>query len=305
MSKKLIAVSAAFALALTGLVGIAPANATTPTASFTAVTGGGATTGTEAAPAVQEVPDTNTLAKSATLVITNLVTGDVVRVNGTGAVKIVTAQTAGSADLNVTTLGTQAYSSTRTASGSLTLYVYTTSTATGTVAWSASRDGLTSSGTLYIKGKVGQPHFMTNVTTPAALADTKKSVVSFNLTDVFGNNIDTGTMTAAIAGASANVDAVWDATDKKFEGEITSNKDTAFVLTLDGNGTGTAAPSVAGFAKHSLDAVYVVNNAGVSAQVAALTAQVAALVADYNKLVKKWNKRVASKTAPKKKAALK
>jgi outer membrane murein-binding lipoprotein Lpp len=42
-----------------------------------------------------------------------------------------------------------------------------------------------------------------------------------------------------------------------------------------------------------------------TAQVTALTAQVAALTADYNALAAKWNKRVASKTAPKKKVALK
>jgi outer membrane murein-binding lipoprotein Lpp len=47
------------------------------------------------------------------------------------------------------------------------------------------------------------------------------------------------------------------------------------------------------------------STSSIAEQVTALTAQVATLKADYNALAAKWNKRVASKTAPKKKVALK
>ena len=300
MSKKLIAVASAAALALTGLVGIAPATAATPTVSFSAVTGGGATTGTLAAPAVQEVPDTNTLAKTATFAIANLETGDVVRVTASGSARINTAQTAGSAQLNVTTLGVTDYTSTRTSDGTLNLYISVTSTATSSLVWSVTRTGLTAGGTSYIKGSVGQAHFLTNLVTPAVLANTKTAVVSYNLTDVFGNNIDTATLTNAVTGANAAVTPTWNAVTKKFEGTITSASDTAFVLTIDGNGSADAKPAVAGFAASTLDAIAVVNNttqAAVDAQVAALTAQIATMrskaksvtLKRWNRLVRKYN----------------
>ena len=303
MSKKLIAVAAAAALALTGLVGIAPANATGPAVSFSAgTTGTGTTAG---APATVSVPYTNALSTSsvvtvATVTVTNLATGDVVRVDATGSVKLVEATFANNALVDVTTLGKSSISKTRTSAADLVLYAYTTSTTAGTVVMNVSRTGLTAASTLHLKGIAGVEYKIANVTgIPATLALGATSAVTFQATDVFGNAVEDDTSIKALT--PTNFGAVtWDAAAKVYKATLTSPSNSPFITTID-----LGASDVSGFADATDSNVAVVNNPGVSAQIAALTAQVSALVAEYNKLVKKWNKRVASKTAPKKKAALK
>jgi hypothetical protein len=81
---------------------------------------------------------------------------------------------------------------------------------------------------------------------------------------------------------------------------MTSTSSTEFLYSLDAD-----ISTVVGYSSAKDSIKGVVNSAGVSAQITALTAQVASLTADYNALVKKWNKLVASRKAPKKKAALK
>ena len=316
MSKKLIAVSAAAALALTGLVGVAPANANAPTITFTTQNGSATattTTGTASDPVRQNVPDTNTLAdvssvrKSATLAFANIAAGDVLTVTTSGKVRIVTAQTAGSADVNVTTLGTQSFSRTFTTApqgGNFSLFASVTDTTTTEIKWSVSRTGSTTSGSLWVRGVAGQAYAVTDIVAPATLASGASFEVRFAVRDVFGNQLETTPITAGVIGAANSVNAVWDSANKWHDATITSNTNRAFIVTIDGNGSTDNPGDVAGYADSTISSLVVVNGASsapatVSTQVSTLTAQVAALTAQlaasvtkkkYNKLARKWNR---------------
>ena len=303
MSKKLIAVASATALALSALVGVAPAMANAPAAALTGSNGASATTGpgTSSAPVLQNVPDRNTLAgdESAAIVFSNLASGDVVRINTSGKVRITTAETVGSADVNVSTIGTQAFVATRTTNESLTVNVLTTDTTTTEIKWEVSRTGLTSGGSLWIKGVAGEAYALTSITAPAVLANGATSEIRFAVTDVFGNQLETATITAALTGASAAVNATWDAALKLHKGTITSNTNNPFILTIDGNGDTANPTSVAGYVATTISSPVVINATGAASQITNLTAQVAALTAQlaasvtkvkYNKLARKWNR---------------
>jgi hypothetical protein len=310
MSKKLIAVSAAAALALTGLVGIAPANATAPAVTFTTVDGStsSSTAGTEAAPMRQNVPDMNTLAgnESATLDFTNIAAGDVLTVTTSGKVRITTDKTVGSADVDVTKIGTQSFTRTFTTqpsvgqAGGFEVYASVTDEVTTEIKWQVVRTGSTTSGSLWIKGRAGQAYAMTDIVAPATLATGASTEVRFKVRDVFGNQLKTATITGGVKGAANTVDAVWDATNSWHDATVTSNTNRVFVLTIDGDND-LSITDVAGFADESVTSLHIVNGAAsatASAQVALLVAQLAALqiIKDrkvsklkYNRLARKWN----------------
>ena len=319
MSKKLIAVASASALALASLVGIAPAMATGPAATFSAGTNADSAGVTESdgtiasQPALIDVPDRNNLATSAassasaatlaTISVSNLATGDVVRFDATGPVRLVEGAIGASSAYNATTLGKTTFTKTLTNTTTPLMYAYTTSTTTGTVVVTVTRTGLSSSSTLHLKGEAGEVYKLTPVAgVPATLARAATSVVTFTAADVFGNLLEsTATATTIDGFAKTNMGTVtYDASAKNYRSTMTSPSAGPFIASI----IGTIA-DVSGFADSADNLVAVVNNTGVSAQIAALTASVAALTADYNKLAKRWNKRVASATAPKKRVALK
>jgi hypothetical protein len=294
----LIAVASAAALALSALVGIAPANATGPSAAFT----GASIAGTSAsAPAEIQVPYENTLVAGTSaqlLTISNLVTDDVVRIDASGAAKLVrvvsTFGTANSA-IDVTKIATSSQSITATASGAVTTHVLTTSTEASTVVVTVTRPGLTSSTTLHIKGTVpdAAKYKLTDVVAPATLAKGATSVVTFKVTDVFGNQLKTATLSGVVSGdgaASAITAATWDAALGKHKFTHTSATNSPYILTVD-----LGATNIVGYADKSDEAPIVVNNTAVSAQIASLTATVAKLSErpskkKYNRLARKWNK---------------
>jgi hypothetical protein len=310
MSKKLIAVASAAALALTGLVGVAPASATAPTVTFTTQNGSATATttaGTAAAPVRQNVPDTNTLAdvssvrKSATIAFANIAAGDTLTVTTSGKVRIVTAQTVGSADVDVTKLGTQSFSRTFSdapSGGNFSLFASVTDMETTEIKWSVARTGSTTSGSFWIEGVKGEAYALTDIVAPATLAAGASTEVRFKVRDVFGNQLETASISSGVAGAANTIAATWDAGNKWHEATITSSTNRAFILTLDGD-NGVTITDVAGFADASVTALVVVNGAASapatqSAQIAALTAQVAKLSQrvskkKYNSLARKWN----------------
>jgi hypothetical protein len=316
MSKKLIAVAAASALALSALVA-APAYAA-PSIAVTGNTGG--TTGTAASPFTVLVPSANTVTDTGTpnalkFVVSGLATEDVVRVTSTGSVKILDTATAlptASAFINVTTLGKTDITKNRTSDAAYTFFVHTTSTVTGTVNVSVTRTGLTSSNTYSVKGLAGSPHKAT-VTggVPATLAATKTSDVTFTVADVFGNLLEGATSPNIVGkGGTDNMGLVeWDATAKVYKSKMTSPSNGAFIAKLD------MSPSaeIAGFADTELEIVAVVNsvgNASLTTQVATLTAQVASLQAivdrkvskkRFNTLARKWNRAFPSQAVKLKK----
>ncbi len=310
MSKKLIAVASAAALALTALVGVAPAMAA-PSFSFT---DGyvAANTSTQADPTTTKVPATNTLDVATDygveITITDLLTADVVRVTSTGTVKLMEAEQAASANVAITSLGSQSITKNRSSASDLILYAYTTSTTAGSIVVSVERTGLSSTSTKWIKGTVGAAYNIVDVQgVPSTLAKTAAGVVTtFKLTDVFGNAVEAATSGVTLTpstGLATHTFASnigWDSSAKNYRATLTALETLPFLVDIS-----LADGSVPGLADANFKYTNVVNNAGVSAQITALTAQVTALTADYNALVKKWNKLVASRKAPKKKAALK
>jgi hypothetical protein len=310
MSKKLIAVASAAALAISALVGIAPANAAAPVVTFTTSSGATelTTPGTASVPMIQNVPDTNTLFDddSATISIANTEAGDIVTITTSGKVRLTTAETVGSADVDVTKLGTQSYTTTMTGAGPTIMYANTTDLVATEIKWSVVRTGSTTSGSLWIQGLAGQAYAVTDIVVPATLATAASSEVRFKVRDVFGNQLKTATITGGVKGAANTVDAVWDATNSWHDATVTSNTNRVFVLTVDGDND-VAITDVAGFADASVTSLHVVNGAAsatASAQVTALLAQVAAQAAilavsrldensvtqkKYNTLARKWN----------------
>ena len=297
MSKKLIAVASAAALALSALVAI-PAAAAEPTVALVgAVTG----TGTSSSNAEINVPYSNSVLRGQNAIeytVSALETGDVVRITTSGSVKAIDSavDVPNSVLYNVTSAHKSSIEKTRTGNTNYVFMVQTTSTTAGTVVVSVSRTGLTSTSTTYVKGKAGAPYKITDVTgVPTTIAKNATAAVTFKMADVFGNVVET-TVPGGLT-KSANLGPVtWDSTAKVFKSTLTAPASTAFTVELD-----LGAVDVDGFADATDSYVNVVNFAGNSS----LATQVASLITDYNALAKKWNKLVASKKAPKKKVALK
>jgi hypothetical protein len=323
MSKKLIAVAAAAALALTGLVAI-PAQASVSAAYSTASISGGDTDKAAnmyataalatAGSAVIDVPSNDTLQYSSTTsrssllkVIVTAASGDVVDATASAG-KIVADILDTASEAQDTKDGASTYS--KTATGNVTFYVFTTSTAVQSLTIKV--NGNTS--VKYFKANAG-PAYNMAVTAPSSIIagltpSTNNMVVK--LTDLFGNAVTTGSniLSVTVNGAGGTIDGAttavtataYNTTDKGWGYKVASTTATGF-----GVGVSIAADpaQVTGFALPVKSTFVTFNATSAATAVAALEAQVAALKADYNALAAKWNKRVASKKAPKKAVALK
>jgi len=295
MSKKLIAVASAAALALSALVAM-PAAALAPTVSLS---GQAAGTGTSTSNATIRVPDANSIAETTNAIrftVNNLETGDVVRITTSGSVKAIDTATniATSTVLDVTTAHKSSIEKTRTGIADYVFMVQSTSTTAGTVVVSVTRTGLTSTSTIYVKGVAGDKYKITDVTgVPTTMAKLAEAAVTFKITDIFGNAVES--LSGSTVSANLSTPS-WDSSAKVFKSTLTAGSSSAFIVSID-----LGATDVVGFAAATDDYVGVVNFAGNSS----LATQVASLISDYNALAKKWNKRVAARTAPKKKVALK
>jgi hypothetical protein len=313
MSKKLIAVAAAAALALTGLVAT-PASAASFTVDIDASTNVTGHANSDAAVAAGDDNNTGTLdyrasdsttrnvvrfvvnhAASTTITVntdTGKLTESLLAADETTKLK----NGAGSASLSKAVTGAAAY----------TFYAYTNSTSAPAKVTIATP---TTTRTYWIKATVGAAYNLTSVVFPTSVlsgetnSNTNKNVVSFQITDQFGNAVTSGA-TAALSGVGASFsgNATYDTTRKKWEANVygTTQKNVSMQLDLtaaDLSDNGFAAPVKYAFSS--------VSAGSLADQVTALTAQVSALKADYNALAAKWNKRVASKTAPKKAVATK
>ena len=312
MSKKLIAIASAAALALTGLVVMPSAASVGP---FTLTVSGAVTSttdrnGTTSDKAYQvEVPSSDVLR----LVTTpNHTTGtvieieiqtpgstDAITVTATGGVKVVTD----SDDLEDLTTASGKQSLTDVASvGSATIYAYNTSTTAATVVVSAAG----SSQTIWLDGLTGAENaYSVAFTAPASVGIGTAFDVVGTVSDMFGNKIETDAV-ITVTGTGGDVEEseqlVWDSV-KKFYDEAITARTTAgqFALALSLDQTAT---KVSAFGTPATTAFFVVNATDLSTQVTALTAQVAALQAQleasrpiatsvtmkkYNTLARKWN----------------
>jgi hypothetical protein len=321
MSKKLIAVASAAALALTALVA-APSSAAlgdiTIDDSYGADINNAATT---AATALEvDVPETNDLTDNSDYVINfeaePAVSGGQVSASATGSVKLLTeAQFDDEDNTPTVTTGTQTLSVAAVTTNAVEIFAYNTSTTAGKVTITVGD----SSRTYWIKGLAGTPNTIT-ATFPTALNSSASSNIDVTVKDVFGNAITASNGTtefSTLAGDDLDTDVLgaadtvgddnytWNTTRKVWVGKVIGVEgggQASMTVTLDNDGFDGEDYDLA---KASRIAFSTVNASDLSTQVTALTAQVAALKADYNALAAKWNKRVASKTAPKKKTALK
>jgi hypothetical protein len=308
MSKKLIAVSAAAALALTGLVGIAPANATAATIAYTTATG----TGTAADPFKVEVPSDNTLIagdNALGIVVSGLTAGDTVTVSSSGSAKVTTDGVPSASTLiKVTDFGAASATDVVASGATSSFWVYGTSIATAstiTIAISETDAGVKSTQTVtkVFQPTIGPDWNITDITIPSTMAASTEAEVTFKVKDVFGNERKTGSTIATalvspgtVATLDASGTASWDANRGVWAAKFTSPANTRpFVIEVKAGSnqtnTGLGASALA-------NNLFVINNTGASAQVTTLTAQVAALQAivdrkvtkkRFNTLARKWN----------------
>ena len=314
MSKKLIAVAAATALALTGL--IAPAYSASSALSLTVnneIAGGGASA-TDAftipVPSADVLRSTDTANRSVVdVVVTTIENSAAVTVTSTGGVELLTAAQL-AASTTTTATGTQTLSLSANSSGTVTFYAYNTSTSAGTVTVSEVKAGaVLGAQTVWLKGVT----YATNAYKINAVAPTTfgiGSAVDFTATvvDMLGNAIENAhTIDVVSLGGNATDpgNMVWNATKKIYEGTFTSRTTAGTMALSVPLATAEQATAVTAFGAKSASAFFTITATDLQAAVTALQAEVAALKADYNALAAKWNARVASKKAPKKAVATK
>ena len=322
MSKKLIAVAAAAALALTGLV--APANAANPTLEVTVpafteaqigdgesvtVVGSGLTSTAAwevAVPSQDVLRSTATASRSALgLLVKTRSDNAAVAVTSTGSVKLLTAaQLAASTTTSAT--GTQSLSLTTNDNGQITFYAYNTSTSAGSI--TVTETGTTpASNTMWVKGTTNAA----NAYKLAAVAPTIGgigSLVEYSATvvDMFGNVITTAAVTSQTLGGDAtgaDSPMLYDTVAKVYEGDFTNRTTAGSVALLIS--MAISADTVTAFGAKNTSVFVTVSGADLQATVTSLQAQVASLQAQlaalqiikdrkvsklkYNRLARKWN----------------
>jgi hypothetical protein len=309
MSKKLIAVAAAAALALTGLVA-APAGASAITNvtiySSTNQAGAALTAGhTDSDSAVTAA----TFAAARNVVfntsITNAATRTAVRfdVNTAAAASAINITATGGVRMIATiasttkvTDGVQALNGS-TVSGALTytFYAWNTSSTAGTV----KVDTGTAAMTFYVKGITGPGYNIATPVWPTSLPQSSSDKkVTFTLTDAYGNAVSANQAAPAIGVLGGSGTApTYNSTSKLWESTVTVDASATSVAlqlsvaAIDLSTNGFAAPASVAFttvASGSLSAQVT----ALTAQVAALTATIAGLTTEFNSVAKKYNKLV-------------
>jgi hypothetical protein len=332
MSKKLIAIAAAAALALTGLVAT-PASATTIT-QIVVTHGGikGSDAGVEDVLNISTLLSSQTSSDSAYTIAsdntdrkvyfgssTDAVTRNAVRavvttgaastlsISSTAGVKVAASLT-DSAGAAIAHDGGAVSLSGTTATGALTytFYAWTTSTTAGSV----TVDSGSSKFVFYVKAKVGPAYNLVDVTYPASLYTGETDAkVTWKLTDQWGNPVTTGTGIQPTGFGADFAVATYSATTKLWSSVISGIDESNVAINVAMSATDLSAN---GFAKPVKSSFKMISAGDLAAQVTTLTAQVAtltasvtALTADYNKLANRFNSRVTLKKAPTKKVALK
>jgi hypothetical protein len=327
MSKKLIAVAAAAALALTALVAV-PANATTISevkiydsvnatglAQTSHVDSDSAVKAATWASARNVVFGSGTTTATRTAVRFDVLTSDTssVVVTASGGVKIATAvSVAGVAlkvDAGATTL-TGATTAGSATSLTYTFYAWTTSTTAGKVVIETPG----SKNTYFVKGTEGPAYNLASTSFPTSLFTGQDDAkITYTLSDAYGNLIADGTkLTPTGFGAASFAAATYSTTTKLYTSVLGAIDEDNVALQLNLPAFDNTDYTAVGFPKRVSSAFKLISAGDLEDQVAALTAQVAtltasvtALKADYNALANRWNKRVADKKAPKKAVATK
>jgi hypothetical protein len=322
MSKKLIAVASAAALALSALVGVAPVNAVVGpfgvTVSGTTSTATAARDGSTSAKALQInvpsadvirfIPTNQLLAQGdSTAIKFDVVTPgttDAVTVTSTGGVKVIT--TTVFTTPAVTANGVQSLALTA-ADGLAAFYAFTTSTTAGTVVVSSGG----SSKTYYVTG-LSDSGYKLALTAASSAALGGKIEVTGTVKDAFGNDLTTPIVVLAGADFGFTPSAVG-ATLPTFATYTAATKSYKFVFVAPAVAQAVAVQvalkitptTVTAFGSPVLTQFFSVGVQDLEVQVTALTAQVATLTAQlavsrliensvtqkkYNTLARKWNK---------------
>jgi lipoprotein-anchoring transpeptidase ErfK/SrfK len=231
MSKKLIAVAAAAALALTGLVGIAPATAAMVTSGTTlqdgedsllvtsTVSRDGA--GTSADPYTIDVPSSGLATSGTTLRFEISTTAQrVITVTATSGIRLLAEV---EDDTAVVLTGADSLTVTADSDERAEFYAYPTSTTKGVV--TITNDGDITQ--IYVEGNVGPAYDIGAVTLPA-LEPEEEGVIVAVVTDAFGNVVDKEdaaaslTVTRVGTGSPSSTDVQYSDTTERWEGTITA-----------------------------------------------------------------------------------
>ena len=191
-SFKKVSLIIAAALTSTALV-VAPSSA----APLAVTVAGAANTTTALAPATANVPADNKVdSADAVALVATADTGTVVTFASTGGVRLVLALDNAPTAPVLASAGTTTHSAT-SQGVALTVYAFTTSTATGSVTIT---NGAYST-IVYVKGIAGSAYNV-GLTVPSAVAVGTIPSVAVNVTDVFGNVVGGETVTATLIGAT-------------------------------------------------------------------------------------------------------
>jgi hypothetical protein len=329
MSKKLIAVASAAALALAGLVGVTPANASFG-GSLTILDASTTNSGlTATAPLISgdntlntivvstTVPDGQTTSTAARFAYSGLTNGKILSVRASGPVKILERDTAGrnTGETINGSSGVQSLDLT-VAGGAATFFVHSSSTTA--TSFTVSYEGNTT--VYWIRAAAGAPYNVT-ATLPAALGASQTGDILVKVTDHRGNflkgasdgigwvadtaangtnansGIRTLIMTAlgagTVVGNSNGSSFTWSVARDSWVGKVTAGATGgALSVNVAVNSVDLSSVGYAEPVSTAFGTMSAANLAGLTAQVTALTAQVAALRADYNALAERWNKRV-------------
>jgi hypothetical protein len=311
MSKKLIAVASAAALALSALVA-APAMSAGSSLVLGAGTVGQAdgplagdglastTAWTVAVPSQDVLRATNTSSRTVlTLDIDTIENSASVTVTSTGSVKLLTAAQL-AASTTTTATGTSSLTVTSNDSGDATVYAYNTSTSAGSVTVQEIKAGVViAANTKWIKGVTDAANaYKINAVAPTTVGIGSKVEFTATVVDMFGNAIEDGhTIDVVSLGGDTtdpgNMD--WNSTKKIYEGEFTA-RTTAGPIALSVP-LAVSADAVTAFGAKSISAFFSINatdlqaaNATLSAQVAALQAQIADMRTKARSVtLKRWN----------------
>ena len=325
MSKKLIAVAAAAALALTGLVATTPATALPVVSgdvfageSYLGVTTTGtrAGAGTSASPFTLQVPESGTIATTAnvfSLAVSSSLKSRPVAVTTSNGIKVL-EELGNATNKYIASSGKDSLSLTTTSTGTTNFIAFPTTTATGVLTVSiTATDGTVDTTQVFIKGLAGAAYAIKSVTPPTAIQTEGKGTFVGVLVDAFGNTVETGELAVTVVGGGSStfVDEkavadkiTWSATTKRHAGVLTAGK-VEGTIALQAVLAGTATTDqVAAFGTPVRTYFTTITTASLAAQVTALTAQVAALQAQmadmrtkarsvtkkkYNTLARKWN----------------
>jgi hypothetical protein len=314
MSKKLIAVASASVLALSALVGVAPATALPFGAAYDVAlnsidvdgivpTGG---TGSNSDPYKVDVPSAGTVeaADLMKFAVSTTIKSRAITVSTSAGIKLLDAP-GDSTNKYTAASGSGSWTSTTDANGAAVFYAFPTTTTKGII--TVTLDGDVTQ--IYVTGNAGPAYDITSVTLPS-LEVKGKDVILATVTDAFGNAIEDAsatplTVTAVGTGAGqADTDIAYSETSKRWEGTITAGE-TAGQLAVQVSFVPTETDATKAAFGAANKSFFGIINVAAAGDVKALRAEIAALKADYNKLAARWNKRVADKKAPKKKVATK